>query len=246
MLVDSFDRHHRNRNPLAYPPSRVFGDDATNHSNTAEEISTDPSARTTTTAVATKMEKSSSKKTASRPFFLSPVRAITGAFQRTSLLLERAFRQVWRDVDVNIARMSVYTVLAVLIGKVYGGARGAGGGGGGGGIGRRVAGRGFSRGSISGRVNTIANAGINVAMLSMIKTLQIFKKEKIVVDRERAQGLVVVCFFNLLPLSGVDEFITDCMMCCAQYKVVFRSGISFLEDPGRAATGCSRSSGKHE
>ena len=186
MLVDSFDRYNRNRHAQASPLPGLLGNVTTDHSDGVEE-STDPFA-SVTTAIATTSQKRSSQP---RPFFLSPVRAITGTFQRASLLLQRAFRQVWRDVDVNIARMSVYTVLAVLIGKVYGGGRG--GTGGGGGLGG--AGRGFSRGSISGRVNTIANAGINVAMLSMIKTLQIFKKEKIVVDRERAQGLVLVFLY---------------------------------------------------
>ena len=33
---------------------------------------------------------------------------------------------------------------------------------------------------ISNRVNIIAQAGINVAMLSMIKTLQLLKKEKVI------------------------------------------------------------------
>ena len=88
-------------------------------------------------------------------------------------------------------------MLAILIGKVYGGRGGDGGSGGGfGRLGGGGGGRGFSKGAISGRVNTIANAGINVAMLSMIKTLQIFKREKIVVDRERAQGYV--CSLELL------------------------------------------------
>ncbi len=181
-LVDAFDRYHRNRKAPAHS-GFLIGDTETADSHASAAI---------TEAPMTNNWRRNSKITTPRPFFFSPVRAITGTFQRTSLLLQRTFRQVWRDVDVNIARMGVYSVLAILIGKVYGG-RGGGDGGSGGGFGRLGGGgggRGFSKGAISGRVNTIANAGINVAMLSMIKTLQIFKREKIVVDRERAQGFV--------------------------------------------------------
>jgi ABC-type multidrug transport system ATPase subunit len=42
--------------------------------------------------------------------------------------------------------------------------------------------------SISARVNIIAQGVINVSMLSMIKTLQLYKKERNVIERERCQG----------------------------------------------------------
>lgn len=108
-----------------------------------------------------------------RPFSFSPARAIDRAVRRFGLLLQRAMRQVMRDDAVNISRVSVFVILAFLIGKVFG----------------SPAEGGFSQKSVSKRVNVIANAAINVAMLSMIKTLQIVKREKVVVDRERAQGL---------------------------------------------------------
>ena len=197
-LVDAFDRYHRSRKASAPPHSEfLVGDTTLQDIIKTEETADSHASAAITEAPMTNNWRRISKITTPRPFFFSPVRAITGTFQRTSLLLQRTFRQVWRDVDVNIARMGVYSVLAILIGKVYGGRGGDGGSGGGfGRLGGGGGGRGFSKGAISGRVNTIANAGINVAMLSMIKTLQIFKREKIVVDRERAQGYV--CSLELL------------------------------------------------
>mmetsp|Transcript_9206 Transcript_9206/g.12707 ORF Transcript_9206/g.12707 Transcript_9206/m.12707 type:complete len:169 (+) Transcript_9206:951-1457(+) len=71
--------------------------------------------------------------------------------------------------------MAVYASLALLVGNVYGPAT--------------LIKAGFTAESVSNRVNVIANAAINVAMLSMIKTLQVYQRERVVVDRERPQGL---------------------------------------------------------
>ena len=42
--------------------------------------------------------------------------------------------------------------------------------------------------TVANRVNLIAHASINVGMLSMVKALQLFKRERAVVDRERSLG----------------------------------------------------------
>jgi len=95
--------------------------------------------------------------------------------RRFGLLLRRALTQVLRDSAVNTDRMAVYASLALLVGNVYGPAT--------------LIKAGFTAESVSNRVNVIANAAINVAMLSMIKTLQVYQRERVVVDRERPQGL---------------------------------------------------------
>lgn len=90
---------------------------------------------------------------------------------RTALLLRRSFFQTIRDSKVNIVRLGTSALLATVISSVYG-----------------KQGPHIKPKSISNRVNIIAQAVINVAMLSMIKTLQLFKKERVVVDRERHQN----------------------------------------------------------
>ena len=59
---------------------------------------------------------------------------------------------------------------------------------------------------VSNRVNIIAQSAINVAMLSMIKTLQLLKKETTVVARERTQGQVEISLTLILsiPLSPLS------------------------------------------
>ena len=51
-------------------------------------------------------------------------------------------------------------------------------------------GRSDSSEAISDKVNVIAQAVINISMLGMIKTLQLFKRENVIVSREREQGQV--------------------------------------------------------
>jgi len=105
----------------------------------------------------------------------SPLRLCVASVGRFGLLLRRALTQVLRDSAVNTDRMAVYASLALLVGNVYGPAT--------------LIKAGFTAESVSNRVNVIANAAINVAMLSMIKTLQVYQRERVVVDRERPQGL---------------------------------------------------------
>lgn len=92
------------------------------------------------------------------------------SLSRFSLLFGRALKQTIRDSKTNIARVGISALLALVISSVYG-----------------EQGQQIDPKSISNRVNIIAQAAINVAMLSMIKTLQLFKKERAVIDRERSQ-----------------------------------------------------------
>ena len=56
--------------------------------------------------------------------------------------------------------------------------------------------------SVSDRVNIIAQAAINVGMLSMIKALQLFKREKPIIDRERLSNQYSSIEYLLAKLSS--------------------------------------------
>jgi hypothetical protein len=101
---------------------------------------------------------------------MGAVRAVSRSCSRFSLLLKRALRQTLRDSTVNIVRFGVSALLASVIGALYG----------------KQGGGDLSEGSVGDRVTIIAQAAIQVSMLTMIKTLQLFKREKPVVGRELA------------------------------------------------------------
>jgi len=103
---------------------------------------------------------------------MSPLRRARACLRRFGLLLRRALAQGLRDSALHSARMGVYAVLAVLIGAVYGP--------------KAV---GSPSESVSNRVNSIASGAIDVAMLSVVAALQVFQRERVLVGRERAQGL---------------------------------------------------------
>jgi len=86
------------------------------------------------------------------------------------LLLQRATRQTLRDGGVNIVRFGVSALLALVVGSVYG----------------KQHGPLIDEDSVGDRVTIIAQAAIQVSMLAMLKTLQLFKKERSVVVREIA------------------------------------------------------------
>lgn len=100
---------------------------------------------------------------------ITPGRAI----YRFALLLQRALRQTLRDNATNLVRIGTSTMLATIIGSIFGKSGGPGP---------------LTSTAVSDKVTLIAHASINVAMLSMIKALQLFKRERSVVDRERSQG----------------------------------------------------------
>lgn len=93
---------------------------------------------------------------------------------RFLILLKRALRQTLRDNATNVTRLAVSSVLAALLGGMYGGQG-------------KVFGS-LDSNTVANRVNLIAHASINVGMLSMVKALQLFKRERAVVDRERSLG----------------------------------------------------------
>jgi ABC-type multidrug transport system ATPase subunit len=104
-----------------------------------------------------------------RFLMITPGRAIF----RFALLLQRALRQTLRDNATNLVRIGTSTMLATIIGSIFGKSGGPGP---------------LTSTAVSDKVTLIAHASINVAMLSMIKALQLFKRERSVVDRERSQG----------------------------------------------------------
>lgn len=93
---------------------------------------------------------------------------------RFLLLLKRALRQTVRDNATNITRLAVSSMLAAMLGGMYGGISKANGS--------------LDTSTVANRVSLIAHASINVGMLSMVKALQLFKRERAVVDRERSLG----------------------------------------------------------
>ena len=90
-----------------------------------------------------------------------------GFLRRFGLLLQRGLRQTLRDGGVNFVRFGVSAVLAVVVGSVYGRQEAL-----------------IDETSVGDRVTIIAQAAIQVSMLAMLKTLQLFKKERTVIVRE--------------------------------------------------------------
>lgn len=95
--------------------------------------------------------------------------AIGRSVTRFLLLLGRSVKQTTRDVTTNIARLGTSAVLALVIGSVYGTQSSA-----------------IKPDSVANRVNVIALGSVNMAMLSVIKTLQLFKLEQGIINRERS------------------------------------------------------------
>ena len=66
--------------------------------------------------------------------------------------------------------------------------------------------------SIAPRINIIAQGVINIGMLSMMKTLQLFKRERAVIDRERkgkqysSFEYLVAKFLAELPFDALVAF----------------------------------------
>jgi len=106
----------------------------------------------------------------SRGLAASVLRGGSQLIHRFGLLLRRAIRQTIRDGGVNIVRFGVSSLLAMVVGTVYG----------------KMAGPLIDEDSIGDRITIIAQAAIQVSMLAMLKTLQLFKRERVVVSREIA------------------------------------------------------------
>jgi len=88
---------------------------------------------------------------------------------RFLLLFGRSVKQTTRDITTNVVRLGTSAILALVIGSVYGTQSST-----------------IKPDSVANRVNVIALGSINVAMLSVIKTLQLFKLEQGIINRERS------------------------------------------------------------
>lgn len=117
------------------------------------------------------------------PLWQSPGRFM----YRFGLLLQRALRQTLRDNATNLVRIGTSALLATIIGTIFGKSGGPGP---------------LTSSGVSDKVTLIAHSAINVSMLSMIKALQLFKRERAVVDRERAQGRYSAFEYLLAKLTA--------------------------------------------
>lgn len=117
------------------------------------------------------------------------------SFYRFGLLLNRALRQTLRDNATNTVRIGVSALLAGIIGSIFGKSGGPGP---------------LTSQAISDKVTLIAHSSINVGMLSMIKALQLFKKERAIINRERSQGRYTAFEYLVAKLTAelpLDAFI---------------------------------------
>lgn len=92
------------------------------------------------------------------------------SFCRFCLLFKRSTLQTLRDMPTNIVRVLTTGVLALALFAVYGKQSNE-----------------LTHESVSDRIMILTNAVVNISLLSMIKTLQLFKRERSVVSRERLQ-----------------------------------------------------------
>jgi len=85
------------------------------------------------------------------------------------MLFKRAWRQVTRDKATNIARMASSIGSAVIFGTIF----------------FRI---GYSQPAVQSRMGLMQVAAINCAMSSLVKTLTLFPKERLIVQREQEKG----------------------------------------------------------
>jgi ABC-type multidrug transport system permease subunit len=85
------------------------------------------------------------------------------------LLATRAWRQATRDKATAVARAASNVSSAIIFGAIF----------------WRM---GAAQTSIQDRLGLLQVASINAAMSALVKTLNVFPKERVVVDRERAKG----------------------------------------------------------
>lgn len=94
-----------------------------------------------------------------RPNILSQIR----------VLFVRAFKQMVRDKKTNISRLTSSLASALLFGAIY----------------WRL---GFNQRTIQDRMGLLQVCTINAAMTALVKTLNVFPKESVLVNRERVRG----------------------------------------------------------
>ncbi|CAI5531252.1 unnamed protein product [Closterium sp. Naga37s-1] len=96
-----------------------------------------------------------------------------GFWQQFRILLVRAWRQTTRDRATNVVRAMMNLTSAAIFGSIF----------------WRM---GFGQTTIQDRMGLLQVAAINTAMASITKTLNVFPKERQIVDRERAKGAYAV------------------------------------------------------
>ncbi|KAK9828034.1 hypothetical protein WJX81_003580 [Elliptochloris bilobata] len=89
--------------------------------------------------------------------------------QQVQLLFSRSWRQISRDRATNIARAASNVSSALIFGGIF----------------WRM---GRAQSAIQDRMGLLQVAAINAAMSSLVKTLNVFPKERTIVQRERAKG----------------------------------------------------------
>lgn len=132
--------------------------------------------------------------------FFRAYSAIGRSVTRFLLLLGRSVKQTTRDVTTNVARLGTAAVLALVIGSVYGTQSST-----------------IKPDSVANRVNVIALGSVNMAMLSVIKTLQLFKLEQGIINRERSGEQYTALEYLLskslaeLPFDGLVGAVSKCL-----------------------------------
>ncbi|CAI5983153.1 unnamed protein product [Closterium sp. NIES-65] len=96
-----------------------------------------------------------------------------GFWQQFKILLVRAWRQTTRDRATNVVRAMMNLTSAAIFGSIF----------------WRM---GFGQSTIQDRMGLLQVAAINTAMASITKTLNVFPKERQIVERERAKGAYAV------------------------------------------------------
>ena len=102
--------------------------------------------------------------------------------RRFGLLLRRAWRQNARDGWANGLRLAVSGGLALVFGEIYGSF------GGNGAVGAGAGARPASAATVAERVAVLSFGAINMAMMSLMKTLDLLGREAPVVQRERSRA----------------------------------------------------------
>eukprot|EP00850_Spirogloea_muscicola_P011306 SM000069S20743 [mRNA] locus=s69:581477:585310:- [translate_table: standard] len=92
-----------------------------------------------------------------------------GWFTQFRLLLRRAWRQTIRDKPTNFVRGTMNVTSAIIFGSIF----------------WRM---GLGQTAIQDRMGLLQVAAINTAMASLTKTVNVFPRERVIVDRERSKG----------------------------------------------------------
>ncbi|CAG9467340.1 unnamed protein product [Pedinophyceae sp. YPF-701] len=107
----------------------------------------------------------------------------SGFLRQLRLLLVRAWRQSARDSATNAARLGSSIASALIFGSIY-------------------QGLGLSQASIQNRQGLLQVAAVNTAMSSLVKTLNVFPRERVIVTRERSKRAYAVAPYFLSKVAA--------------------------------------------